>query len=479
MGQEIHDSRFRKQDFEHFGKRLKQETDLLKQWFETGRFSHSSHIAGFELETWLLDRELEPLADNERLLERLKDPMVTPELARFNIELNTDPVALSDAAFSRSERQIAGTWAHCQEVAEGLDARLLMTGIPANLRESSLRLENMSAMLRYRALNEQVLRSRKGRPLVLDIQGEEHLHLEHHDVMLESAATSFQLHLQVTPENAVRYYNASVIASAPVVAVAANSPYLFGKDLWAETRIPLFEQAVDVGGFDGAAFGPIRRVSFGSGYVRQSLFELFEENEQHFPILLAEHMEEAPERMDHLRLHNGTIWRWNRPLIGFDGDGSPHLRIEHRVIPAGPSLADGMANAAFYYGLAESLASAEQAPEAELDFITARDNFYAAARYGLRAPIRWPGLGEPRRGLRELVLETLLPLAESGLARQGLDEAERAHYLGIIERRVESGRNGAQWQRDFVARHGRDWGLLMRAYYENQAGQRPVHEWET
>jgi len=404
--------------------------------------------------------------------------MVGPELAQFNIELNTEPAALQGHALSSIERQLQATWDHCEAVASGLDERLLMIGIPATLREESLCLAAMSRMVRYRALNEQVLRSRKGRPLVLDIQGEEHLRIEHHDVMLESAATSFQLHLQVAPERAARYFNASIIASAPLVAVSANAPFLFGKELWDETRIPLFEQAVDVGGFDGAAFGPIRRVSFGSGYVRGSLLELFEENLAHYPVLLAERMETEPGSMSHVRLHNGTIWRWNRPLIGFDDDGTPHLRIEHRVIPSGPSLADGVANAAFYYGLAEALATTGTAPESGLEFDLARDNFYNAARHGLRAQLRWPG-SERRHGLAGLVLEQLLPMAEQGLTALGLEGRDIRHYLGIIEARVATGRNGAQWQREFVARHGRDWGQLMQAYYQHQGSRRPVHEWES
>jgi gamma-glutamyl:cysteine ligase YbdK (ATP-grasp superfamily) len=477
MGQEIEEARFRKQDFEHFGRRLAEETELLRQWFAEGSFSPSCHIAGFELETWLMDGAMEPVADNARFLERLQDPMVGPELAQFNVELNTDPVRLQGRALSGIERQLQATWEHCEEVAGELEERMLMVGIPATLREERLCLAAMSCMVRYRALNEQVLRSRKGRPLVLDIQGEEHLRIEHRDVMLESAATSFQLHLQVAPAHAARYFNASIIASAPLVAVSANSPFLFGKELWDETRIPLFEQAVDVGGFDGAAFGPVRRVGFGSGYVRESLLELFEENLEHYPVLLAERMETAPEQMAHLRLHNGTIWRWNRPLIGLDDDGTPHLRIEHRVIPSGPSLVDGVANAAFYYGLAEALAMAETPPEQGLEFDLARDNFYNAARHGLRAQLHWPGT-QRRHGLAALVEERLLPMAEQGLSSLGLEGRDIRHYLGVIERRVASGQNGAQWQRQFVARHGRDWGQLMQAYYQQQNSRSPVHEWE-
>ena len=477
MGQEIKDTHFARQDFERFSLRLAEETQLLQQWFRDGLFSRSQSVAGFELESWLVDEKIRPLADNERFLAALSDPMVTPELARFNVELNTEPVVLQGQALSNIEQQLQSTWRHCEQVAAGLGERMLMTGIPANLDEQQLCLANMSQMQRYRALNEQVLRERQGRPLHLDILGEEHLQLTHQDVMLESAATSFQLHLQVAEDQAVRFYNASIIAAAPMVAISANSPFAFGKDLWAETRIPMFEQSVDVGGYDGVAFGPLKRVSFGSGYARDSLFEVFEENLQHYPVLLAETSDAEVSELHHLRLHNGTIWRWNRPLIGFDQDGTPHLRIEHRVIPAGPSLTDAVANAAFYYGLVQTLATMETPPESLLEFAVARDNFATAARYGLHAHLHWMDR-HYHPPIRELILQQLLPLAHQGLLQLGLDVDEIEHYLGIIRARVESGQSGSQWQRDFVRAHGRDWDGLMQAYYLQQQTQLPVHQWE-
>ena len=275
---------------------------------------------------------------------------------QFNVELNVDPQALNDKALSRLHQGLQQTWDDCQRVAAGLHARLVMTGILPSVSQQDLTLANMSELKRYRALNEQVLRLREGKPLMLDIHGREHLNLSHQDVMLESAATSLQLHLKVAVEDAVRYYNAAQIVSAPLVAASGNSPFLFGRQLWDETRIPLFEQSVEVGGFAGASRGPVRRVSFGTGYAKESLFECFVENEQHFPVLLPIQFDEPGREMRHLRLHNGTIWRWNRPLVGYDDDGTPHLRIEHRVLPAGPTVIDSIASAAFFYGLVHALA---------------------------------------------------------------------------------------------------------------------------
>ncbi|MCB1776457.1 MAG: glutamate--cysteine ligase, partial [Candidatus Competibacteraceae bacterium] len=267
------------------------------------------------------------------------------------------------------------------------------------------------------------------------------------------------------------------LLSAPMVAVAANSPLLFGKRLWEETRIPLFEQAVSLPG--GTRFNDptYRRVTFGNGYVRASLLELFTENLTRYPPLLPVDLSvESDQQMPHLCLHNGTIWRWNRPLIGFESDGTPHLRIEHRVMSAGPSIPDTIANAALYYGLAHGLARMLPPVETALDFAQCRANFYAAARDGLRAEIVW--LKGQRGSLRQLLLEELLPLARQALLALHLDAADVADYLGLITARVESGRTGANWQQRFLERNGADLEALTLAYLERQQSGRPVHEWK-
>jgi len=475
MGQEISSSEFSAADFEAFKLRLGRETELLEAQLRDGGFAGDAKVAGFELEAWLVDRHWLPAPLNDVFLERVATDWVSPELSRFNVELNVDPQELRGSALSRLHDRLAETWNHCCAVAAGLDADLIMIGILPSLVESELTLSNMSRMKRYRALNEQVFRLRQGRPLQLDIHGREHLRTLHHDVMLEAATTSFQLHLQVAPEQAMRYYNASLIASAATVAVSANAPFLFGMDLWDETRIPLFEQAVEVGGIAGAGQGPLRRVSFGSGYARASLAECFRENLEHFPVLLPMLMDEPQAQFAHLRLHNGTIWRWNRPLVGFDDRGRPHLRIEHRVMAGGPTVLDMIANSAFYYGLVHYLAGLKAPPERTLDFSTSRDNFYEAARLGLEARIGW--FDGARMGLRSLILDQLLSLARVGLQSLEIDAADIHAFLGIVEARVRSGQNGAAWQRRYAAAHGRDMEALTAAYAERQHSGRPVHEW--
>jgi hypothetical protein len=476
MGQEIGRTQFTDADFTEYAECLCRETELLGEWFQDAAFSTRDRTGGFELEAWLIDAAARPRPVNAEFLAQLDDPMVVPELARFNVELNDHPQHLWGSALSRFEASLGATWTRCLRVAESMGVRLLMIGILPTLREEDLTQANMSDLRRYRALNEQVLRLREGRPLELDIQGREHLKAVHGDVMLESATTSLQLHLKVHPRHALRAYNAAQVISAPMVAVTANSPFLFHHDLWDETRIPLFEQSVAVGGIAGASHGPLRRVTFGSGYVRDSLYECFLENQQHYPVLLPMRFNEGVERMAHLRLHNGTIWRWNRPLIGFDYDGIPHLRIEHRVAPGGPTVADVIANAAFFFGLMQALMDADTPIENCVAFSQARDNFYAAARHGLNAQVNW---GESQRGsLRALLLSELLPLARGGLAALEIDTMDSEHYLGIIEQRARRAATGADWQRAWVARHGADMTALTEAYFRHQQEGQPVHEWD-
>jgi len=475
MGDEITHSQFSASDFELFDRRLKEETRLLGQWFEEGEFSTQVPVCGLEMEAWLIDDRALPAPVNQQFLDSMNDPLVVPELAKFNVELNVDPQALKGMALSRLHKGLQHTWDDCQRVAAGIDTRLVMIGILPSVSQQDLTLANMSELKRYRALNEQVLRLREGKPLMLDIHGREHLNASHQDVMLESAATSLQLHLKVAAEDAVRYYNAAQIVSAPLVAASGNSPFLFGRQLWDETRIPLFEQSVEVGGFAGASRGPVRRVSFGTGYAKESMFECFVENEQHFPVLLPIQFDEPSREMRHLRLHNGTIWRWNRPLVGYDDDGTPHLRVEHRVLPAGPTVIDSIASAAFFYGLVHALASDAVVPEGQLPFATARDNFYAAARDGLDAHITW--LDARKLPVQALLLEQLVPLASYGLDLLDIAAEDRDRYLGIVRERIRNACTGSNWQRAYLRRHNCDMQALTEAYYERQQTGTPVHDW--
>ena len=480
MGQEISLSAFDKSDFDNFYKKLKSETKLLKKMIEQDLFSTRTPVAGFEIEAWILDKDMQPAPINDHFLATLNNPLAFEELAKFNIELNSTPTPLAGNVFSRMHKQLQSTWDSAYQHAETLEKKLIMIGTLPTLKQSEISLANMSDLNRYRALNEQILKSR-GKPIHLDIIGNEHLKLEHHDVMLESATTSFQIHIQLPLDIAHHFYNASIIASAPMVALCANSPFLFGKDLWHESRIPLFEQAIETGGYDGAAHGPIKRVSFGTDYARHSIIECFIENLNHFPVLLPAKLDSAIEAFEHLRLHNGTIWRWNRPLVGFDNNGTPHIRDEHRTPAAGPTTIDSMANAAFFYGLAKNLSDEIILKGIALPFSQAKDNFYQAARFGLDSHIIW--LDGKKHRLQSLLQSELIPRAILGLKSLGVTSCDTEDFLDIILQRVNNRQNGCHWQRQFIESRHQDialtenFKLMTEIYIKNQQSGKPVSEW--
>lgn len=469
MGQEIESSTFTDAELAEFEAKLAEETALLQRWFAENRFVQRGYTGGFELEAWLLDATNHAAPDNAAFLAALGDADVVPELATFNFEVNGDPAVLEGDAIDRMYRGLLQTWRKCGDVAAARDEKIIMIGILPHLRESDLTLKNMSKMSRYRALNHQVLKMRNYEPLHLHITGRDELETQKFDVMLEAATTSFQLHFQIPLEESVPIFNASLLASAPMVAIAANSPYLFGKDLWDETRIPLFEQSVRVGG-PGQ-----HRVGFGYGFLEQSLAECFATNLADYPVLLPLVNDAPLEKLTRLKFHNGTIWRWNRPLIDFDAGGDPTLRIEHRVVPSGPTLRDSFANAAFYYGLTHGLTLRHDNIAACVPFMDVKSNFYDCARYGLDATVTW--LEGEKLLVSELILRDLLPVAAEGLHSLGVDPGSAGAWLDIIRERAHSRQNGAHWQRSWIAKHGNDMYAMVVRYHELQQFDEPVHTW--
>lgn len=469
MGQEIESSDFSNHDFNLFNSHLKDETALLSELLNNNKFSSDGSVAGFEIEALLVSSSGAPVPVNKTFLNKLNNPLVVPELAAFNVEINSNPVKLQKDALSSMETELQTNWNHCCDVANELSIEMMMIGILPSLQEHQLTLENMSKSNRYKALNDQVLNLRDGKPLKLDIDGVDSLQTTHRNLMLESACTSLQLHLQVPGTMATQFYNASMMLSAPMIAATANSPFLFGHDLWDETRIPLFEQSVELGTKD------YRRVTFGSSYIKHSIFECYEENLEHYPILVPLKEQDDINQLSHLRFHNGTIWRWNRPLIDFNRDGTPHIRIEHRVIPSGPTIVDSIANAAFYFGLVHALTENIDTLIEQLSFQNARDNFYNCAKLGLSAMIDWPDHGNIQTN--ELLLNTLIPAARHGLKILEITEDDINKFLSIIEHRVETKQTGANWQRLWIKKHGQDFQHLTRAYLDRQKSGIPVHQW--
>ena len=472
MGQEIENKTFTQDDYDQFRHNLEKETSQLEEFFKDDALANECLMGGFEIEAWLLNKFLYPALLNKEFLENFDSTLASPELAKFNLEFNNLPRKLCGAVFSDFFAELLETSAKANDTAKNLSSpsSLLLIGTLPTLSITDLNEHSMSDMNRYRALNNEIMSRRKKKPVHLYIQGHELLDLYCHDVMLEASTTSFQIHTKVPAKDAHHYYNASLIISAPLVAVTANSPYIFGKNLWSETRIPLFEQSIDTDNTNA----PCKRVGFGSGFAQESILECFQENLKGFHILLPA-IKDNTNNLAHLRLHNGTIWRWNRPLLGFNKTGQPHIRIEHRAIAAGPTYIDMIANAVFFYGLQHFWAQFLKQGNALPTFKETKDNFYLTAAHSFQCSIQWFG---KETTPSELLKNVLLNQAKQGLQDLEISEIDIEHYLNIITSRVESRQTGAQWQRDYVTCHRCDMEELTHAYQYLQKTGEPVHTWE-
>ena len=443
-------------DRRHYREKVRRCLDVLARMLRESRFTDGTEQVGLEVEFSLVDDLGLPSMSNGEVLAHIANPDWSAELGRFNVEVNMPPRPLAGDALATLERLMTDSYHYADQQAGKAGARLAMVGILPTLREDDATEEAMSPNPRYRLLNEQICAAR-GEDMRICIEGPEKLLTHVASIMPEAACTSVQCHLQVSPEAFGSYWNAAQAVAGVQVALAANSPYLFARELWQETRIPLFEQATDTRPEELQVQGVRPRVWFGERWIT-SVFDLFEENLRYFPSLLPLVEDEDPvteldgggiPQLAELTLHNGTVYRWNRPVYAVDG-GEPHLRVENRVLPAGPTVTDIVANAAFYYGLVHMLAEAERPIWTQMSFAAAHDNLMEASRHGLEARLYWPGLGEVPAA--ELTLRRLLSLAYEGLCRRGVDTSEAERLLGIIEQRCLTGRTGAAWQTGTV--HG-------------------------
>lgn len=474
MGQEILESSFTAEDHEAFRKKLREETSCLKQWFDHGKLHTSDEFTvGLELEAWLVDENHLPAPENQTFLKTAGDSEIVEELSRFNFEINAPPQPLRSGCLSAIKDDLEARWQRSKVAAEKLKLRPLAIGILPTIRDEMLQPNWMSSSNRYRALNCEIFKRRQGKDLHIHIEGNDTLDYHCSHIMLEAACTSLQAHLKINPDEAARFYNAALLAAGPLVAASANAPFLYGKSLWRETRIPAFEQATQLDGFRGRDGQNIGRVTLGVGYVRESAMELFLENLSFETLLPA--ISEDSTTLPHLRLQNGTIWRWVRPILGFGPGEQPHLRLEHRVMSAGPSIPDTIANLALCYGLMIALARADTRPETETSFEEMSNNFYACARDGLQASIRWAGRTV---NVQSLLLEELLPMARRALEKAGLNQPElNEAFDHTLIPRLRSGLTGAAWQRSYVDCNGWNFQALTERYAEMQATNEPVHLW--
>jgi CBS domain-containing protein len=460
------------------------ERMIAEQRFETG-----VRRIGAEQEMFLIDSHWAPSNGVLRLLDGLKDSHFTTELGQFQIEANCDPQRFTGDGLARMHAQLDDLVDRARKVAGTLDMGVVLMGILPTMRKSDLGLDGMVPSARYMQLNKIVTELRGGK-FEFSIKGLDELIIDHDSVMLEACNSSFQVHLQVEPNEFARMYNLAQLLAGPIMAVSTNSPIVFGRRLWAETRIALFRQAVDTRSRTHHMRETEARVSFGTRWVKESVVEIFKEDIARFRALVGTDLDEDPmavldrgdvPQLKALRLHNGTIYRWNRACFGIT-DGKPHLRIENRVMPAGPSTVDEIANAAFWCGMMVEMGAREEDITRRIDFDQAGANFYTAAREGLGSHFQW--LDGEDISVRELVLDRLLPLAHAGLRRQGIHAGDADRYLKVVEERVKTARSGARWQlsswnslRDRSTPSERA-NALVAATVARQLTGRPVSEWE-
>ena len=501
MGAEVSEREFTREDRRRFREQVGRGTEAIARMLAEGLFTDHGRppepLLGMEVELNLIDRAMNPAMSNATVLQSIADPDFQTELGQFNIEINVAPRPLTDDNTIALEQALRGSLNRAEARAAATDNHIVMVGMLPTLRTDHLMHQWISASPRYDLLNQQIFAAR-GEDIAIDIDGVplgservgERLVTTTDSILPEAACTSVQLHLRVAPEDFAAHWNAAQSIAGIQVALAGNSPFFAGKALWHESRIPVFEQATDTRPLELKNQGVRPRVWFGERWIT-TIFDLFEENTRYFPALLPVCGDEDPlETLDagripelsELKLHNGTVYRWNRPIYDVV-DGHAHLRIENRVLPAGPTVLDTMADAAFYYGVLRGLVDADRPLWSQMSFDAATENLHAGARDGLDAQLYWPTVGWIRPD--ELVLRRLLPLADAGLASHGVSSRARRRYLSVIEGRCLSRQTGAVWQRESVAAReaagdSRAQALsgMLREYVERMHEGEAVHTWD-
>jgi CBS domain-containing protein len=473
-----------------FTRHLLRDIHALERMLEEGWFHDDEIHVGAEQEICIIDNHYKPAPKSLSLLEELQDPTFTTELAKFNIEANLQPYLFEGTCFSKMEQSINELLGKLRTVAAKDDLDFVLTGILPTIRKFDLEIGNLTPLDRYHALMEAISKMR-GTIHELHITGLDELNIKHDSAMLESCNTSFQVHLQVRPDDFVRKYNIAQALAGPVLALAVNSPLLFGKRLWAETRVALFQQSIDTRIASEHIRDRSARVMFGNSWLEKSIVEMYKEDIVRFRILLMTDPEDdvlkklnegITPQLRALMIHNSTVYRWNRPCYGISPDGRPHLRIENRVLPAGPSVIDEVANAAFWIGLMSEFDQEYPDITQVMEFDHAKDNFISAARDGLSTHFTW--VKGRKVNVKELIKEELLPIARAGLERNNVDKADIDRYMEVIEERNEARMTGTQWvinsHNNLMKTSSREEVsiALTSSMVKNQQKNLPIHKWE-
>ena len=455
-----------------------------------GWFNEDPIHIGAEQELCLLDQHGKPAPISLEVLERLTSESYTTELAKFNLEFNLKPQEFAGNCFAQMAQEMDEKFSELRALGEEMNFQTVITGILPTLRKSDLEMHNLTPLDRYRALVEAIGKMRRGKH-ELRIRGIDELHIKHDSALLEACNTSFQVHLQVKPAEFVHQYNIAMAITAPVLAIAANSPFLFNKRLWNETRIALFQQSIDTRIVSEHLRDRSPRVTFGNHWIEKSALELYREDIIRFrPMLMADCEQDVLEQLAEgktpelraLMTHNSTVYRWNRPCYGISANGKPHLRIENRILPSGPSVADEVANAAFWVGLMEGFREEYDDITRWLEFDDVRSNFVAAAFSGHETEVTW--IKGQKLSVAELIEKELLPLAKAGLMKRKVASADIDRYLGIIADRNRTRQTGANWILKSHNKIGKEVrpderaATLTSAMIRHQQSGKPVHAWE-
>nr|WP_299339703.1 CBS domain-containing protein [Allomuricauda sp.] len=471
-----------------FQQHLIKDVKALELLLQQKSFEDDIVRIGAEQELCIIDELGQPYGINLKLLKEIDDVHFTSEIASYNLEINLDPFELTGDCFAKVENQLRTLLAKGESCAQKSKGHFLLAGILPTIGEKEMAFEYFTPIPRYMALNNSLL-ALKGGDFNLKIRGADELYLRHDSVLFEGCNTSFQMHLQIPSHDFVSSYNWSQAIAGPVLSICCNSPMLMGRELWKETRIALFQQSLDTRKTTYSLKDQVPRVGYGNDWIRGSVAEIFKEDISKHRVLLTKPIQEdaleviesggIPE-LYALRLHNGTVYRWNRPCYGV-GNGKPHLRIENRYIPSGPSVIDEMANFAFWIGLMKARPKGFDDIESRMDFNSAKLNFIKAARMGKETIFIWDG---HEITAKELILKELLPLAHEGLAKCKVDKADIERLLSIIVQRT-AGRTGDQWQIQNYRKLRRSnrpaeaLSLMTQRIFENQRTGLPVHEWPT
>jgi CBS domain-containing protein/gamma-glutamylcysteine synthetase len=481
-----------KKQMQHFVGQLLRDVQALEYMLEHDWFESDIVRIGAEQEMCIIDaHSFKPKPCNVEVLEQMKEyPWVGTELARFNLETNMSPLEFTGDCLRQMEAENHAFLSKIKEKLKPFDADILLTGILPTLRKFDLEEHNLTPNVRYAALMASIKEQRMG-SYELRISGIDEMNIQHQTALLEACNTSFQVHLQVSPQNFVQMYNIAQMLAAPVISIAANSPMVFGKRLWHETRIALFQQSLDTRKTYDHMRERSPRVSFGNGWLRQSVVEIHKEDIARFRVLLGDHVTENSlesiaqgivPKLRALQIHNSTIYRWNRPCYGISPNGKPHLRIENRVLPAGPTILDETANAAFWIGMMEGVSNHYGDITKHISFEDVRDNFDKAAKFGIDTQYTW--MKDRKTNVTDLVLKELLPLAQEGLKSRKIPQADIDRYLSPIEERAKRHTNGARWQlrafTDLKKQVSVDEAVavMSAAMFKNQQAEIPVHLWE-